>query len=574
MNDDGVVLTPVGVPVAVDGRPISVATPVLHGQIIEAGVDRFVLEPHGRPLVAPTAPRRLVAPRLEPLPSASAIRRRRAKKRLAETQERRQRHLSQFEVDTEKALRAESIGRRTGVGLPVDVTRAAENGTAHALARSGAMAIGLTTGPVAFNPDVTGNTAGEVGEVLGRYSRLSSVPFIIDLNHHRLGLVGPRDAILSVSRHLLTANATGTEPWLIDLRVSPEQTDDWGPLATLPTLARPVDRLLVLDGVSTDLDPPSAIALAHDAATLPIGCSAVLTINADGSATISLGEDEPVGVIPLGIGADHAADIGRRLQQSGIAPQSQMAPSQPVAAPVAPPSPSAPRPSTPPPSTRPASTRPPSAPPPSRSLPTQPTKATQTTASDDLATGAVLVTGTDPTTTTEVLSSLAVDLLVRPENRNLTVHVIDAGDRSLIRLRQLDQTGGYAPADDLGAIETLLGAIERGLTTPTPQPAVLIANQIGPLLSFLERVQRLDLVDRITSLIGFHDRVRLLVAASGPLPSDIDDRLLDRFATHLSCDDEQNGRLASGRDERTISISSLSGHDLTSSVAGLVSAET
>lgn len=566
VNDHGVVLTPVGLPVAIDGRPVTVATPIFHGQIIEAGVDRFTLEPHERPLVAPAAPRQLIAPRLEALPSKSAVRRRRSKRLQAETQERRQRLLSQFDEDVEKTLRAESIGRRKGIGLPVEVTRSADQGVAHTLTRSGTVAIGLTIDTVAFNPDVSGNAAGEAGDVLRRYGRLSSVPFLVDFNHHRLGLVGPREAILSVSRHLLTSNATSSEPWLVDLRVDPERASDWGPLATLPTLARPVDRLLVLDGIGTDLDPPSAIVLADNKGALPIACSAVLTIDDDGSAIISIGDEQPANVVPVGIGADHAAELSQRLQRAGMRQQTKSEPT-----------------------TTPAPTTPVAAAPVPQSLSGRPSSSTQSPqaasttvasstgrASEDLATGAtgaVLVTGTDPNTTTEVLSSLTVDLLVRPENRNLAVHVIDARDRSLIRLRQLDQTRNYAPADDIAAIEALLGALERGLTTTTPKPAVLIANQIGPLLSFLERMERQDLVERLTSLIGFHDRVRLLVAASGPHPSDIDAPLLDRFATRLRCDNEQIGMLASGRDERTISISSLSGHDLTTSVASLVSAE-
>lgn len=186
----------------------------------------------------------------------------------------------------------------------------------------------------------------------------------------------------------------------------------------------------------------------------------------------------------------------------------------------------------------------------------------------------ILITGEQTEAPVAVLTGIAVDLArrTRPVDSPVRVMVIDRADRSLIRLRQLPATDAYVAIDQPDDIEVLLGRIDADTSVEPRVPGldVLVINEIGRLLSFLSRSGRADLAHRLNRIIGRHDGVRLMVAATCSEPDLLLPRVRSRFRSLLDCTVNGQGRLAGPEGERVIDLREWSPDRVTTAIASAV----
>ncbi len=185
----------------------------------------------------------------------------------------------------------------------------------------------------------------------------------------------------------------------------------------------------------------------------------------------------------------------------------------------------------------------------------------------------MLITGADATSVS-VLACLTVDLARRPRpvDNPVRISVIDRSDRSLIRLRQLPHTLGYATVDALDAVADIIARIDTRTTSTVDEPGldVLVVNELGRLLHVLALAGRHALVDRLASVIGRHDGARLMVAATCARPDELPDAVRRAFRTSLFCPDGHPATLATPDGERSIDLRDWSTERVTTEVAALV----
>ena len=441
----------------------------------------------------------------------------------------RQRRVDDFTRSLQSANRAEAAERRKGVGLPSEVIASATHGSLLTLTSPHTIAIGLTTdaAPTTWAPDELHHVDTDLRRVMTGNSMLTAVPITVDLSCTVIGLSGPRAATLAVARHLLTANLLSSEPLGVHLDVA--DSPDW---TAFDLDDRPAGDLFY---VTDRLDLPArfvraGLVVADTDDQLPSFATARVRLDDAGYASL---EDEAGRVVidrfvPLGItDAQTRSVLHNRirvppLDSATIDPEHRA------------------------------------------------TEKPSTGAGDD---GAIVVISSDRRTNDAVLASLAVDLLRRPDRTRLSVFVLDGTSRGLIRLAQLDHTQDYAAADDPVGVERVLRAVEHTIgagTRPAPPPvtAVLLTSDIDGLISFLDRAGRGDLIGRLLHIVDTHDRIHLMMAASQRTETALAPPFGDRFATRLHCRGDI-GVLESVSATRTISLTAISGRDLTGAVADL-----
>lgn len=183
----------------------------------------------------------------------------------------------------------------------------------------------------------------------------------------------------------------------------------------------------------------------------------------------------------------------------------------------------------------------------------------------------ILITGEQTATPVAVLSGIAIDLVrrERPADSPVRVMIIDRADRSLIRLRQLSATDTYVAIDHPDDIEVLLDRLDNDtlLEPRLPGLDLLMINEIGRLLSFLSRSGRADLTHRLTRIIGRHDGVRLMVAATCSQPDLLAPHVRSRFRSSLECALDGQGRLADPTGTRVIDLRDWSPDRVTTAIA-------
>jgi hypothetical protein len=548
VTDGGVVLTPADSTVSIDGISVRTATDIEAGQMIELPADRFLLERVGGPRSSTPLPDQLATPRLVPVPVPTRgirtfLRRRQAQ----DLGQARASQLRRFGDDVALHARAVAAQQRERAGSPLATGDAAASGIPTPLSPPFTLSVGVTVKTEPYQPERADDhpIEPELQAILTKRAVLSSLPITIDSASETMGIIGPRALSLAAARHLITTNSTSVTPRQVDFDIGDDRVDDWSLLPSIGYLAKPTGTLTVIDRPEPILlamgEGHTALVLATNLDELPPGCTAVLKIEESGAASFTRGDEPARAVIPSGISGGQADDLTNQVNQNAVEVEAIASPADP------------------------------------RSAGHDHSHSADATPAIDHG-GAVLVIGDDLTITNELLASLTLDLLGRPENRGLEMYIIDRGDRALIRLVQLPHLRGYATIDDVAGIERVLTAIEATLASKAAGPnesdaaAIFLVSEVGPLVRFLQQIGRSDLVERIERVLTAHDRIHLLVAASAPQSASLQDDHQALFASHLHCSEFGTAELITADGSRLITTGGRSGRGLTEAISHVLAA--
>ncbi len=178
--------------------------------------------------------------------------------------------------------------------------------------------------------------------------------------------------------------------------------------------------------------------------------------------------------------------------------------------------------------------------------------------------GMLLFTAPSLTAANELLASLVIDLSRRSPAEGLRVHVVDAVDQPLVRLRQLPDVASYVSLDDDEAVAEML---ERVAGASGPARHVLAVVDVGEADRHL-RHRRVAAADTLLRLAAGADHRTLTVAGSRAADDAVDLPLaaaIGPSVQRLNGDAVVND--ANGR--RVISLPTPSARDLTAAVASL-----
>lgn len=139
----------------------------------------------------------------------------------------------------------------------------------------------------------------------------------------------------------------------------------------------------------------------------------------------------------------------------------------------------------------------------------------------------------------EMLAGIGLDLAERSDPDKLSITILDAGDRGLIRLRQLPHCVGYAAIDDDRGAEQALADLNQALAQPTDHLHVILASEFPHLLKFLGQSGRRSTAEHLAQLAQQTEEDHLIMLASsttnepGPGQSDAPTQDIGTAVAHL-----------------------------------------
>ena len=357
--------------------------------------------------------------------------------------------------------------------------------------------------------------------VVDELSFLPAIPLTIDLDTGPIAVVGPRRATLAVARHIATTALVASPP-NTGVSISTTIPADW---RWLPPAAAPT--LRILDNTTGQLGGRTVVLAASLKA---LGDSAAFThivhVHDNGRASIRHPSGENSGgFAPHGITEKQGREIVRLISRPGTT-----APQGPQAA-----------------------------------------ISVQHSDHDILDSNRLLVTGPDRSLTKNVLASAALRQAARFPDRS--IFILDRGDRSLIRLAQLDACRRYVAIDQISNVDFMVGELEA-IETQSPDSRVLfLAPDLWEAIAFYRNSGRSDLADRLDELVARMEILPIAAsavdAADTPRPSFL--VWVNTEGTDLAEVQIANINDPTRHDSSVIDLDALAGADLTASVARLTS---
>lgn len=447
-------------------------------------------------------------------------------------------------IDARKAA-AEAL--RAGANTPAAVAAGARGAD---LAGS-PLEVTIASGDRAWTPPVTPHRppGWDHEAIVEELSFLPAIPFTIDLDSGPLAILGPRAATLAVARHIATAVLVG-DGTSAGIDVTTDLAADWRWLKQTGA-----GTLRIVDHCSCAADQPPigprTVVLQNTADELTRACPdaqfpCVMTIADDGNASINSDADgDAIGFVPHGITDRHA----RGLQELISAPDDvidlrdnddrTMAVFSSATARM---------------STRRSADH-------SWAVATQPDRSNLLPESA-LDTSRLLVTGFDPSKNKNLLATAALRQAANHPDHAL--YVLDRGDRTLIRLAQLDTCSHYAPLDQIDAVTTLFEEIEN-LTADDRSPrCLLLAPDLWATVDFYRASGNDRLADRIDRVVSEMTEVSMAASSSQSHAPQHHSFLVWVETTHSDL-----AELQGPEESGLIELSTLPGLDLTGSIAEL-----
>ncbi len=180
---------------------------------------------------------------------------------------------------------------------------------------------------------------------------------------------------------------------------------------------------------------------------------------------------------------------------------------------------------------------------------------------DVFDTDRLLVTGTNRSKNRNVLATAALQQAGIHPGRAL--FVLDRGDRSLIRLAQLESCARYVTIDQVDGVDQLIWDLAAATADPDSEPGLLLAPDLWSTIAFYRATGHEHLADRIDAVVAKMQRVPLAVSSTTPAEAPTASFLVWIETTDDLAEVRQPG--GSG----VLDIRYLPGIDLTGSVARL-----
>lgn len=428
---------------------------------------------------------------------------------------------SMFFNEIVEARKASAEALRSEANTPATVVRRAAEVTAtkgsrlHATVASGDRS---WTPPVVCHRD----SGWDHEEVVQELAFLPAVPYTIDLDRGPIAIVGPRQAILAVARHLATT-ALVASPRGSGVSVETSIPADWRWIA--PT-SNP--SLRILDDVSGDWEPRTVVLGESLADLVALGEGArlrhVIEIDPSGRATIhdadgtsgagftphGITEEQARHVQTLAFGSDHIIDLTVSPASMGL----------------------------------------------------------ERSEHDLLDSDRLLVTGPNRSRNKDVLATAALRQAARHPDRS--IFILDRGDRALIRLAQLDACRRYVTIDQVAKVEYMVTEMEAIDEQASEERSLLLAPDLWEATAFYRNSGHSALADRIGRLVQRMEELPMAASAPG-----LERVPRDSFLVWINITNDGAEIEVDDRDGLTpattevLDIADLPGADLTGSVARL-----
>lgn len=147
--------------------------------------------------------------------------------------------------------------------------------------------------------------------------------------------------------------------------------------------------------------------------------------------------------------------------------------------------------------------------------------------------GLLLYTSDDRSESKAGLATLGLNLTEQRPASAMALTILDAGDRGLIRLRQLPHCVGYATIDDDEGARLALAGLDAALEDRSRTTQVVLISEFPRLLAFLRLSGRDLLADRLTQLSkrSSNDELVMLASATTDSPNGHTEPITDRDMT-------------------------------------------
>ncbi len=532
LGPDNVIIVPKEAEIRIDGRPILAPEAVTQGQMIQAGADHFSIGPRPRfvdlatreqqriqvrrvtdPVLGPALPlwwlwlalillglvlTALVAKAWIVLSLAALLvaggtwwlQRKRDNKELQNRQAEVNRATEQLTNDilTVRDLIARqcrvahpsSASLTSGMGAEIPALQGFS--ATEVPVRTGRIRVALGLGDVTWEPpvDPKDNAGWDYQATVARYASLSAVPYLLDLNAGPIAIVGPLPATAAIARYLTKAAAA----------ISDQEFN-------IISLHGPNNR--VPDQTTTTSLVPSdhAIIQCPSVDVVPKACSTVVTVDAAGYATVMAANGDVLAtdLVPHGL-----PEEGQRVPSRLITLDDQQSPEgNQGATPI------------------------------------------QSLATADVTRfpGVHLYTCDSKMESKELLAGIGLELAERREPEQLSLTILDSGDRGLIRLWQLPHCVTYTTIDNDNGIKIALENLQTALGDQPDAMHVMLASEFPHLIEFLNRSGRDELAQQLQDLASQTDQVQLALVASETThspsdgPSVASSRDISRSVHHL-----------------------------------------